>query len=85
MVLLLFDSKFLPQIAKETCTYFFPFFFLMLTELANLLKDSVKMDGVSLEEINLMIAMSKGLDDNGAGNDLKVFFFDQPLYPATAP
>ncbi len=85
MVLLLFDSKFLPQIAKETCTYFFPFFFLMLTELANLLKDSVKMDGVSLEEINLMIAMSKGLDDNGAGNDLKVSFFDQPLYPATAP
>jgi hypothetical protein len=31
------------------------------------------MDGVSLEEINLMIAMSKGLDDDGAGNDLKVF------------
>ena len=59
----------------ETWYLLFPVFLDDHTELANLLKDSVKMDGVSLEEINLMIAMSKGLDDNGAGNDLKVRLF----------
>ena len=42
------------------------------SEIANLLKDSVRMDGVSLEEINLMLEMSKGLEsDSCSSADLK--------------
>ena len=42
----------------------------LFVEIANFLKDSVNIDGVSLDELNLMLELAKGLE-TGSSDDLK--------------
>ncbi len=41
-------------------------FFFSSPDIAEFLRESVKMDGVSLEELNLMLEMAKGLETSSS-------------------